>query len=216
MSRSTSLKAVFFDLDNVLVFSETKHFQSWQNTMAHFGIDPNTLDFQNMIGKTDLSQAHVFQKEYSLAIEPAALLAMKRKSFFEITQNGFESPLGRNALLEKLNSFCVVGLVSSSGNDVIQNILQLEKIEHYFHFVLGFEDCEKHKPDPFPYQKALSIAKVQREEALVVEDSFSGITSALQAEIPVVGILKDQAPDQLISDVTYFNHFEEVDRWLSY
>jgi beta-phosphoglucomutase-like phosphatase (HAD superfamily) len=53
----TDLKAVFFDLDNVLVFSEWLHFKAWQATVPQFGVAAENLEYHKMTGISDVTQA---------------------------------------------------------------------------------------------------------------------------------------------------------------
>jgi hypothetical protein len=42
----------------------------------------------------------------------------------------------------------------------------------------------------------------------------AGIRAAQAANIPVIGLLSEQLPEQIVKNVQYFNHFEEVLHWL--
>lgn len=214
MLKESFLKAIFFDLDNVLVYSEIMHYEAWLKTVSRFGIDANQLSFEEMMGVSDLKQAHILKDQFELSMDAIALWQMKREHFFELIYKGFESPQGRNLFLENIHSSFITAVVSSSGVEVIKQVLALEKIDHYFDFIIGYEDCARHKPDPLPYQLALEKANVKPSEALVLEDSPSGILAAKNANIPVIGILKDQTPEQIFNDVNYFESFTEVALWL--
>lgn len=206
----TNLKAVFFDLDDTLVFSERRHKSAWKSVLTHLGIDTSLIDFQKMVGSPDIIEAAHFIEHFALKETAESLVAQKRTAFLQLAKEGLDSALGRNALLERLSSSHVIGVVSASAKEVIQEVLHVEKIASFFHFVIGLEDCKKFKPDPFPYQHALALANVEPHEALVIEDSHTGITAALNASIPVFGLLKDQHADQIIKDVPYFNNFDEI------
>jgi beta-phosphoglucomutase len=208
------LKAIFFDLDNVLVFSEVLHFKSWQKVIQQYGISPNAIHFESMIGISDLAQAKQLIKEFSIDEDTNTLWELKRTTFLELSTQGFESPSGRDSFLERISPSYIVGLVSSSGQKVINSVLKLEKISHYFDFIIGHEDCLRHKPDPLPYQQALAQANVEPHQALVIEDSVSGIKAALGASVPVIGLLKDQTPDQILKEIKYFTNFNDIDRWI--
>lgn len=211
----SGLKAIFFDLDNVLVFSELTHFKAWQKVMPQFSVDPEQLHYQSMMGVSDLKLAHLFQHQFKIDATPEVIWKTKLQAYLDLlTTEKLESPIGRNAFLEKVTQLYTIGLVSSSNSEPIHRILQTENMATHFDFIIGHEDCLKHKPDPTPYQKALSLAQVESHEALVIEDSVAGITAAQAAGIPVVGIYKDQSPEQLIKGVTYFNDFEEIHRSL--
>jgi beta-phosphoglucomutase len=204
------LKAVFFDLDDVLVFSERMHNNAWKKCLPAFGINPEVIDFASFTGMSDMQQAKRFVAEFKVQEKAETLWEHKRTTFIEMTKMGFESAEGRDPLLARLSQSYQIGVVSSSPVSVINAVLSLEKIAQFFHFVIGFEDCDKHKPDPTPYQKALSRAGITPNEALVIEDSVTGITAAKNAAIPVIGLLKDQRPEQILKDVNYFNDFAEI------
>lgn len=206
----SSLKAVFFDLDDVLVFSEDAHNKAWELSLPQFGGRPEEIDFRALTGVCDMQQAWCFKAQFDLKEEVESLFEAKRQIFMELTKPGLSAPEGRNALLERLSVSYTIGVVSSSRCDVIEYILASEKIRSFFHFVIGYEDCLRHKPDPFPYEYALTKARVKPHEALVIEDSFSGIAAAQKASIPVIGILKNQRADQIVPGVKYFNDFSAV------
>ncbi len=208
------LKAIFFDLDNVLVFSERMHFAAWQQVMQQLGKNPDDLAFEKMIGIVDSRQSVIIQEQFAIPLTAHTIWEMKRKAFFELIPQGFISPAGRNAFLEKISRIYFTGVVSSSGVEVIEQILTAENIRSYFQFIIGHEDCENHKPHPLPYLMALEKAGCQPHEALIIEDSPAGIQAAKNANIPVIGILKDQTPEQLFQDVRYFDSFTQVNAWL--
>lgn len=208
------LKAIFFDLDNVLVFSEKVHFKAWQLVMEKVGVNPDLIQFEKLIGIDDLTQSHILNDRFKLNLDARGLWQMKRDAFFELIPNGFTYPQGRESFLQTASKY-IRAVVSSSGREVIQHVLESEKIIHHFDFIIGHEDTQKHKPDPTPYLLALKKANIKQEEALVIEDSPSGIKAALQANIPVVGIFKDQTPSDLIDNVPYFDTFSEINTWLT-
>lgn len=207
---SNKLKAVFFDLDDTLVFSEQRHKSAWKAVLTNLGIDCSLIDFQKMVGSPDIIEASHFIEQYNLKETTESLAEKKRACFLQLAKEGLESAVGRNSLLQRLSSSHVIAVVSASAKAVIQEVLHVEKIASFFDFVIGLEDCKKFKPDPFPYLHALELANVKPNEALVIEDSSAGITAALNASIPVFGLLKDQRADQIIKDVPYFNNFDEI------
>src|SRR5688572_1996619 len=93
-----------------------------------FGIDPQQIDFQSMTGMSDMEQAKRFTETFKLNKEPQLLWELKRKTFLELVNDGFESAPGRNTLLENLAKNYTLGVVSSSPQKVINEVLKLEKI----------------------------------------------------------------------------------------
>lgn len=112
-----ALKAIFFDLDDTLVFSEAAHTQSWQITLAEFGIDYNEVDFQRLIGVSDIKQAVQFKERFNVKHNAMTLYEFKRRTFIDITHS-FGSPAGRNTFLEEVSKKYATGLVSSSAETI--------------------------------------------------------------------------------------------------
>lgn len=60
------------------------------------------------------------------------------------------------------------------------------------------EDVGVEKPDPAPYEAVLERLGVRAQEALAFEDSPSGAAGAVNAGIPVVGVVSTtHAPDEM-------------------
>jgi len=209
----SDIQAIFFDLDNVLVFSEIFHAKAWYKTIAEWGFSAQDLPYHEMVGRSDPIQAKEIRQKFSLSKSAEELCQIKTEHFLSLSISGFDAPIGRDAFLKKVASTYKVGVVSSSFNRVVQHILKAEDIDKHFVFTIAYEDCTKHKPNPEPYLKALEKFGLMPHQALVIEDSISGIRAALNAQIPVVGILKDQTPEQRIEGVTYFSSFTELDDW---
>lgn len=64
--------------------------------------------------------------------------------------------------------------------------------------IIGTE-CERAKPFPDPYLKALQDIGVSSANAFIFEDSVSGIKSGVAAAMPVVG-LSTRNPEKLLAD----------------
>lgn len=210
----SDLQAIFFDLDNVLVFSERLHFRAWQQVMIILGASPDSIRFEEFVGIDDVTQSHMLKSKFSFKEEPLSIFELKRQTFVDLLATGFPSAQGRNKLLHTINDSFITAVVSSSSKSIVEQVLNIEKIDSFFDFVIAHEDCPFHKPHPYPYLMALEIAQVLPHQALVIEDSVAGIRAAQAAQIPVIGLLNDQAPEQILSNVTYFRHFDEVSLWL--
>ncbi|MEO0869584.1 MAG: HAD-IA family hydrolase [Cyanobacteria bacterium J06642_11] len=59
------------------------------------------------------------------------------------------------------------------------------------------DDLPKGKPDPLPYQTALNRLAITAAEALVFEDSPTGVRAAVAAGIPTIGITSSHSHDVL-------------------
>ena len=51
-------------------------------------------------------------------------------------------------------------------------------LKKYFQYVLCAEDVQKSKPNPLIFEKILTLTKSTKEQAIIFEDSESGIIAA--------------------------------------
>lgn len=78
-------------------------------------------------------------------------------------------------------------------------MLEVLGIKKAFHTIVLADDCIAGKPDPAPYQVALNKLGIQAGEAIALEDSPSGIRSAVSADIRTIGIASTHDPQVLQS-----------------
>lgn len=77
-------------------------------------------------------------------------------------------------------------------------MLEVLGITDSFHQIVLADDCVAGKPDPAPYQVALSKLGIPAEKAIALEDSPSGIRAAVGAGIRTIGIASTHDPDILL------------------
>lgn len=180
------IQYVFFDLDGVIVDSEKRHFECWQQVTEEYGVSIDWADYQKLIGKTTAVIAENFLKRYKFDASVEFLSATKRKLFdtsltsLKITEN-----------LVGLLDYCEdrhisKAIVTSARKNVAQQILKSHNLSHYFEFIVAREDVTANKPDPEAYRKALICARCQPSMVLAIEDSTTGFNSAVTANIPCI------------------------------
>ena len=81
--------------------------------------------------------------------------------------------------LKNKNKNRKICIVTSSNKKSAEYILEYTKISNYIQFIIASEDCNKHKPDKEPYEKAISILNCNKDQCIIFEDSYSGYKSAI-------------------------------------
>ena len=187
------LKAVFFDMDGVLFDSMPFHAKAWQQAMNKFGLEFSLYDAYMNEGRTgDSTIDEMFLFKYGkTADEETKKQIYKRKSDLFNSYNVMPAQIPDVYKLLKmlknrgLQIFIVTGSAQISLLDTLDesfpNIFEDGKVVTAF-------DCKIGKPDPEPYLIALSKAKVEKWQALVVENAPLGVRSAVAAGIFTVGV----------------------------
>jgi beta-phosphoglucomutase len=182
----TGLEAIFFDFDGVLIDSEPVHWACWREVLLPLGV---VLDWE-------------FYRDHCIGIDDRDMLKMmagnrdwrelwarypdKKQLFRNRMISAPPFPEGLGAMLEELKRGYRLAVVSSSGRDEIEPLMDRAGLLHYFETVVGGGDVGKHKPDPEPYQLAASRLAVSR--AVVLEDSEAGQASGRAAGFEVLAI----------------------------
>ncbi|MCT6892494.1 MAG: HAD family phosphatase [Bombilactobacillus mellifer] len=202
-------KAFIFDMDGVLVNSETMYFN---RRMAYFNankIQPDSTDINDYLGSgTD----HVWevlvhdpQRRAKLRRECEEFEAREPINFAPYLNDNVENFL---KLLKSQNR--TIALASAGGLANIQKMLDDCQIGSYFDFVLSGEEVKNNKPAPDIYLHALKKIKVDHRDCIVIEDSKFGIQAAKTAGIKTWALKpRDYRVDQKEAD-RIFNNFREM------
>jgi HAD superfamily hydrolase (TIGR01509 family) len=87
-------------------------------------------------------------------------------------------------VLSELRSQYRMAIVSTSKRADFDLIHKSRKIRAFFEFVINIEDCERAKPAPDPYLRALERFRATPLDALAIEDSSRGLAAATSAGLP--------------------------------
>ena len=168
-----------FDLDGTLVDTDNIYLKVWNEIMTKYNLSIDTNFFKVYIqGKNDI----LFLKELFPNItnkEIKEISNIKDELFNkylklydkDILINGAYNFINKN----KNRKICIV---TSSNKKSAEYILEYTKINNYIQFLIASEDCNKHKPDKEPYEKAINILNCDENKCIIFEDSYPGYKSA--------------------------------------
>lgn len=189
------VKAFFFDMDGTLFDTEKYHAEALiQIGIKHKIRPPHSPEalHQLMLGKADHFVYEIAKSWENFPAHWSVEDFVKEKNTLLLEllsqdQNKkYFSESMANLLKEiKQNSF-TVALVTSSEKVVTMALLKQAGLDHFFSFILTRDDCPHHKPDPWPYKKAMELASSDQHETLIFEDSSVGLAAALASGAHVI------------------------------
>jgi HAD superfamily hydrolase (TIGR01509 family) len=191
--------AILFDFDGVLVDSEPVHFVCWQEILQPFGL---TLDWKTYceqgIGVSDRAMLAMLckQSDPPLDIELLAAEYPRKKDIFRTKM--LAAPSISRTVIDLLDSLAdyKLAVVTSSGRNEVEPILEAAGIRSRFHAAVFGGDVKHLKPAPDPYRLAVERLGVSR--ALVIEDSEAGIASGIAAGLDVLRVPTQEAMPELV------------------
>lgn len=187
------MKAVIFDLDGVLVFTDRFHYKVWKKLADDMGIYFDQKINNRLRGISRMESLEIILENYRgepLTSEKKELLAEEknknyRKMLDTMTKEDVSDEV-RKTLIELKRRGYLIALGSSSKN--AKFILEKTQMTNLFDAVADGEIIAKSKPDPEVFLKAAELLGIVPAECAVVEDAVSGIDAAKTAGMMAVGI----------------------------
>ncbi|NER01991.1 MAG: HAD family phosphatase [Okeania sp. SIO3C4] len=192
------LKAILFDLDGTIVNTDPLHFQVWKEILNNYGIVIDHNSYKEKIsGGTNPTILKKLLPHLSTT-EAEELANYKEVKFREIALN--LKPL--TGLLEFIEwvkkQKLQKAVVTNAPPENAELMLEVLQLTETFPLVILGGVMTVGKPDPAPYKLCLEKLEISPEEAIVFEDSRSGIKSAVGAGIYTVGVASTHEPESLL------------------
>lgn len=172
-----------FDLDGVLIDSETAYSEIWTRIEREYptGIE----DFARKIKGT------TFEKILSDNYPDASTRAKVEARLYELEGQMSYKPLpGAIELLMTLNERGIPAVIVTSSNDKKMQHLwsDLPDFRQYFRKIVDGDMVTHSKPDPEGYLLGASLIDRKPEHCVVLEDSLQGVKAGHNSGAYVVGV----------------------------
>lgn len=194
------IKAIFFDMDGVLVDSEPLHFEAHKKALENFGVTLTLNDYMDFgVAKGDENLYEKAAQKYGVVIDEDKISEIKKQIYKEIFAHNGEIIDGVKETLAELFVKYDLAIVSSGAKDVVRYVLEKSELFEYFKFIVTGDDVKNVKPHPDVYLKAMELAGVNGDECVAIEDSQSGVEAAKNAGIRCIAIPNNFTKNQDLS-----------------
>jgi len=195
-------KFILFDLDGVLVDTEPWYFTAGQRALADVGF---ALDRDEYV--RGMSQGLGTWAQARAAGVDEETIGRQRRARDAYYQEYLRTePIeieGVAEALADLSKHVRMAIVTTAKRADFEVIDEARRIRQFMELVLVREDYERAKPHPEPYLTGLKLLGATADEALVVEDSARGLSSAVAAGIDCVVVHNDFTRDHDFSRARY-------------
>lgn len=188
--------AVIFDLDGVLVDSETTWDEARRALVAERGGTWVDGASEAMMGMSSIEWSTYMRDVLMVDMTPAEISA---DIVARIAQRYDEAlPLLPHAreTVHALAAEWPLGLASSSNRPIIERFLDASGLRSCFRAAVSPEEVDRGKPAPDVYLEAARRLGVDPTRCVAVEDSTNGIRAAVAAGIPTIAIPNEHFPPE--------------------
>jgi HAD superfamily hydrolase (TIGR01509 family) len=182
-------RAVVFDLDGLLLDTETLWHHAEVELFARHGAGFSWEDKMAVIGTSFAQTAHYFADRLGATPEQGEALV---REMLEIMHGSLQRQVdgrpGAIELVERLRGRIPLAVASNSPRMLVDTALATARLEGVFDAVVTSDDVVHGKPAPDIYLLACERLGVAPADALALEDSPSGIAAAKAAGLACIGV----------------------------
>lgn len=192
-----TIKAIFWDIDGVLVESEPLHVEKIKAVSDRHGVTITDEDWPQLYG---IGDKRIWEWLQARGFSPTMQEFLKEcEDYYMAHADTLKARPGmRRAFNEAARRKLPQAAVSSGVRKQVDANLEAVELKTEMLFSLSADEVTKTKPDPEPYNKAFerlsgTYPGLKKEEMLVIEDSPSGACAGKAAGM--VTILWRLSPD---------------------
>ncbi len=189
-TREPHLKAVIFDMDGVLVFSEPLLTEACMKIFEDRGFQVRREEFKPFTGMGEARFMGGVAERHGIPFDPIADKELVYQVFLEMMPGRLEPlPVVPDFIYKCKQAGLKVALASSADDVKVYPILKHIGIEPSdFDVIVTGSMVSRKKPAPDVFLEAVKRLEVPAASCLVIEDAVSGIEAALAAGCRAMGL----------------------------
>jgi HAD superfamily hydrolase (TIGR01509 family) len=186
MPMSEAIAAVVFDLDGVLVDSESVWDAARREVVARNGGRWQADATRAMMGMSSPEWSRYLHDQLGVPLKPEQINALVIAALLDQFRRRLPLLPGAVVAVRRLADRWPLGLASSANRPVIDTVLKQAGITDCFAVTVSGEEVAAGKPAPDVYLAATHRLGVDPADAAAVEDSTNGLRAAAAAGMVVI------------------------------
>jgi HAD superfamily hydrolase (TIGR01509 family) len=188
MSHAGDIDAVVFDLDGVLVDSETIWDDARREVVARHHGTWKADATRAMMGMSSTEWGAYLHDELGVDVPVEQIVTEVAAAVDAQYQAHLPLLPGAKDAVERLARVWPLGLASSSNRTIIERFLDASGLRGCFAVTVSSEEVARGKPAPDVYLAAIDRLGARPERTVAIEDSTNGLLAAAVAGVTVVAV----------------------------
>lgn len=199
----TNKKYILFDNDGVLVQTEHLYYEANVKALKELGLTLNFDTYMEIMARGGTAWEIAIKN--GISKQTIDKQREKRDIYYqEFLRTKDIEIKGVVEILSELQKNYKMAIITTSRRVDFDLIHENREIVKFMDFTLCVEEYKRAKPYPDPYLAGLEKFEALKEEAIVVEDSQRGLTSAYNAGIECVVVKNEFTKTHDFSKANYF------------
>jgi HAD superfamily hydrolase (TIGR01509 family) len=202
----SSVRAVVFDLDGVLMDSEQVWDAARRDLVVEAGGRWHARATADMMGMSSPEWSRYLRRELGVPLPVEEINAAVVERVKRAYRRHLPLLPGAVAAVRRLAEGWPLGLATSSNREIVELVLEQAGVAPLFAAAVSSEEVARGKPAPDVYLEAAARLGAEPQQAAAIEDSANGLRAARAAGMRVIAIPNPHFPppaDALaLADVT--------------
>jgi len=192
------IKAIFFDLDGVLVDTKLIHFEALNQALNK--IIKKKISFKDHVeiydGLPTITKLGILKKKIKInTIDEKKIIKFKQKKTKELLKKKIVFKKNIYNLIKELSNQYKIAVATNATKSTLNLVLNNLKIKKFIDYRISNEGIKNPKPHPEIYLNCLLSLKLRPREVVILEDSHYGRQAAQETNCHLM-------PIRSIKDVT--------------
>lgn len=181
------LELIIFDLDGTLVDSEQVYRRGWVEVLKSYGHEVDESVFEVMRGQSTKHNNQIIKNYLGSDQLVQEARGLREAYYFDALEKDTVALKdgAREMILAAYHNGLKIGVATSSYKKRGLATLKRFALAKFFDYMVFGDEVNHAKPHPEIYKKVLEQAGVSVNKSMAVEDSSSGLQSALAAGLTV-------------------------------
>lgn len=222
MNKLPDFTAVIFDLDGLVLDTESTYIMAWQQAAEVMGYDFSRLSAQTLSGLHYQAVVEILLATFGADFDLVKFNRLSGECWRDyVQQHGITRKPGFDELLAVIKQYNIpFCLATNSAEMNARECLALAGLEQTFSVIISRDDVKQGKPAPDIFLTAAQRLQQPIKQCLVLEDSLVGIAAAQAAGaipvfIPSVLPMTESMLNQSVSVFVDLNQVAEIIRTYS-
>lgn len=181
------IKAIIWDMDGVLINSESYHIKAEIKTLKYFGVDLTKAVAESHFGLRTKDYFQALSQHYKVKLPISKMLVEHQKNLGQYYRETIPPMPHAQATLKKLQPKYLQGLATSTIRALATAVLKRLSLFSYFHTQVYGDQVKHGKPHPEVFLTTAAKLRVDPSSVVVIEDSSNGLLAAQAARMIAIG-----------------------------
>ena len=219
LHNTNKIKGILFDMDGTVLDSEGLFEAAQIKLLSEYDIAAERNDLAEFKGMSYKDFYPRFMKKFNLNEEVDLIRSKLRTYLHHIMETDLRYIDGFEDFYQSFikDSDIKVALVTNTTRLTYEKIKSCINIGDYFSLVITVTEAIEPKPSPSPYLQAMDSLSLSLDETLIIEDSKTGLLSAVRSNATVLGLttsLTKSAMKDIDQSIRIVRSYEDIKAYL--